>query len=108
MQCASTLLNYPLANQGLAFDNPDSDYRIIRGNPKAAGRIDLAAIISQHGWVFGLAPSAFNAELGDELQTILMGRLRLTRANGESINASPAIAYSRAKVSALSGISGRM
>ena len=36
------------------FDNPDSDYRIIRGNPKAAGRIDLAAIICRHGWALDL------------------------------------------------------
>ena len=72
------------------FDNPDSDYRIIRGNPKAAGRIDFGGNHLRHGWASGLALKVLsNAELGDELQTILIGRLRLTRANGESIQCVP-------------------
>ena len=25
------------------FDNPDSDYRVLRGNPQASGRLDFGA-----------------------------------------------------------------
>ena len=69
------------------FDNPDSDYRIIRGNPKAAGRIDFGGdhLPTRMG-IWTCTEGAFECtELGDELQTILSGRLRLTRADGESI-----------------------
>ena len=73
------------------FDNPDSDYRIIRGNPKAAGRIDFGGnhLPTRMG-IWTCTEGAFECtELGDELQTILSGRLRLTRADGESIQCVP-------------------
>lgn len=73
------------------FDNPDSDYRIIRGNPKAAGRIDFGGDhLPIRMGIWTCTEGAFECtELGDELQTILSGRLRLTRADGESIQCVP-------------------
>ena len=73
------------------FDNPDSDYRILRGNPRASGRIDAGGNdqASRLG-IWSCTAGAFECtELGDELQTILAGRLTLTRADGETIEAGP-------------------
>lgn len=73
------------------FDNPASDYRILRGDPRASGRVD-------HGGgdgpsrlgIWSCTEGAFECtELGDELQTILAGRLVLTRQGGESIECGP-------------------
>ena len=73
------------------FDNPDSDYRILRGDPRASGRIDAGG--NDQGCRLGIwscTEGAFECtELGDELQTILAGRLTLTRADGESVEAGP-------------------
>ena len=73
------------------FDNPDSDYRILRGNPRASGRIDAGG--NDRGCRLGIwscTEGAFECtELGDELQTILDGRLTLTRADGETVEAGP-------------------
>ncbi len=73
------------------FDNPASNYRILRGEPKASGRIDAGGngAGSRLG-IWSCTEGAFQCtELGDELQTILSGRLTLTRADGESIEAGP-------------------
>jgi len=73
------------------FDNPASDYRILRGEPQASGRID-------HGdndgpcrlGIWCCTKGAFECtELGDELQTVIRGRLVLTRVGGESIECGP-------------------
>ncbi len=73
------------------FDNPASDYRILRGEPRASGRIDYGG--NERGNRLGIwscTEGAFECtELGDELQTILSGRLVLTRADGESIECGP-------------------
>lgn len=73
------------------FDNPDSDYRILRGKPRASGRIDFSA--DDESLLLGIwacTEGAFECtELGDELQTIQRGRLVLTRADGESIECGP-------------------
>ncbi len=73
------------------FDNPESDYRILRGDPKASGRIDVGGNDSANRLgIWSCTEGAFECtELGDELQTILSGRLILTRANGDSIEAGP-------------------
>ncbi len=59
------------------FDNPDSDYRILRGNPSVCGRLDYGAGDGQHRLgIWACTEGAFECtELGDELQTILRGRL---------------------------------
>ena len=73
------------------FDNPQSDYRILRGNPRASGRMDAGG--GDAGWRLGIwscTEGAFECtELGDELQTLLGGRLTLTRAGGETLEAGP-------------------
>ena len=73
------------------FDNPASDYRILRGEPRASGRLDYGGndAGSRLG-IWSCTEGAFECtELGDELQTILSGRLILTRAGGDSIECGP-------------------
>ncbi len=71
------------------FDNPASDYRILRGNPRASGRIDHAGDGQRLG-IWSCTEGAFECtELGDELQTIQRGRLVLTRVGGEAIECGP-------------------
>ncbi|MEM7207651.1 MAG: cupin domain-containing protein [Pseudomonadota bacterium] len=69
------------------FDNPTSQYRILRGNPQASGRIDYGASAAQHRvGIWRCTEGAFECtEMGDELQTIIQGKLTLTRSDGESI-----------------------
>ena len=69
------------------FDNPDSDYKILRGNPRASGRLDFGGNEASHRLgIWACSEGAFECtELGDELQTIVSGRLILTRVGGESI-----------------------
>ena len=73
------------------FDNPASDYKILRGQPRASGRLDYGG--SDTGSRLGIwscTEGAFECtELGDELQTIIGGRLILTRVGGESIECGP-------------------
>ncbi len=73
------------------FDNPESDYRILRGDPRASGRIDFSA--GDGAQVLGIwacTEGAFECtELGDELQTIRRGRLLLTRVGGDTIECGP-------------------
>lgn len=73
------------------FENPLSDYKILRGEPRASGRIDAGGNDSSSRLgIWCCTEGAFECtELGDELQTILSGRLTLTRADGESIEAGP-------------------
>ena len=73
------------------FDNPASDYRILRGAPRASGRLDYGGneSASRLG-IWSCTEGAFECtELGDELQTIISGRLVLTRVGGESIECGP-------------------
>jgi uncharacterized cupin superfamily protein len=73
------------------FDNPASDYRILRGEPRASGRLDAGA--DEGPWRLGIwacTAGVFECtELGDELQTLIRGRLVLTREDGESIECGP-------------------
>jgi len=73
------------------FDNPASDYRILRGNPRASGRLDYGANDGSHRLgIWSCTEGAFECtELGDELQTIIRGRLTLTRVGGETISCGP-------------------
>ena len=73
------------------FDNPASDYRILRGNPRASGRLDHGGNAAGNRLgIWSCTEGAFECtELGDELQTIISGRLVLTRAGGESIECGP-------------------
>ena len=73
------------------FDNPESDYRILRGDPRASGRIDYGGndAPTRLG-IWACTEGAFECtELGDELQTIISGRLTLTRVDGESVECGP-------------------
>ena len=79
----------PVDLEAWPFDNPASDYRILRGEPRAAGRIDVTGDGRRLG-VWSCTEGAFECtELGDELQTIQRGRLVLTRVGGESIECGP-------------------
>ncbi len=73
------------------FDNPASGYRILRGDPRASGRIDHGGDGErQRLGIWSCTAGAFECtELGDELQTIQRGRLKLTRIGGESIEFGP-------------------
>ncbi|MEM7563391.1 MAG: cupin domain-containing protein [Pseudomonadota bacterium] len=73
------------------FDNPDSDYRILRGNPQASGRLDSGGNDQQTRLgIWRCTEGTFECnELGDELQTIISGRLVLSRENGDSIACGP-------------------
>ena len=68
------------------FDNPLSNYVIKRGNPQASGRLDEGG--PGHNYRLGIwrctAGAVECTELGDELQTILMGKVRLIQADGSS------------------------
>ena len=62
------------------FDNKASDYVIVQGDPVASGRIDFVCAVGSGGvGVWRCTEGVFDCnELGDELQTILQGRLILT------------------------------
>jgi hypothetical protein len=66
------------------LDNPASNYRIIRGNPVTSGRLDQGATGDRTRLgLWRCTQGAFECtELGDELQTILSGRVRLIRSDG--------------------------
>ena len=73
------------------FDNVDSDYKILRGNPQASGRLDAG---SNHGQfrmgIWSCTEGAFECtELGDELQTIVEGKLILRQMDGTTIECGP-------------------
>ncbi len=73
------------------FTNPASDYRIMRGEPKAFGRLDEGG--PGHFTRLGIwqcTAGAFECtELGDELQVLLAGRMRLIRPDGSEQEFGP-------------------
>jgi uncharacterized cupin superfamily protein len=73
------------------FENPASNYKILRGAPRASGRLDHGANEGPHRLgIWSCTEGAFECtELGDELQTIIRGQLTLTRVGGESISCGP-------------------
>ena len=64
-----------------AFDNPASDYRVTRGDPKTYGRIDQGG--PGHTTRYGIWRCTEGAldctEQGDELMTVLSGHCRIIR-----------------------------
>lgn len=68
------------------FDNPSSNYKITRGEPRASGRIDAGG--SGYTWRVGVwrcTEGEFECnEPGDELQVILSGKVRLVSSDGSS------------------------
>jgi len=73
------------------FEGEASNYEIIRGNPKASGRLDLDTNEGQHRvGIWSCTEGAFICtELGDELQTVISGQLTITRDDGETIECGP-------------------
>ena len=73
------------------FEGEASNYEIIRGNPKASGRLDLGTNEGQHRvGIWSCTEGAFTCtELGDELQTVISGQLTITRDDGETIECGP-------------------
>ncbi|MCP4327093.1 MAG: DUF861 domain-containing protein [Alphaproteobacteria bacterium] len=73
------------------FTAVESDYRILRGNPRASGRLDFGTAESAHRLgIWACTAGAFECtERGDELQTILTGRVRLTRPDGAADEFGP-------------------
>ena len=73
------------------FQGQESNYQILRGNPRASGRLDIGSNSGQHRMgIWRCTEGAFSCtETGDELQTIIRGHLILTRDDGESINCNP-------------------
>jgi len=73
------------------FEGEASNYEIIRGNPQASGRLDLGTNEGQHRvGIWWCTDGAFTGtELGDELQTVIIGQLTITRDDGETIECGP-------------------
>ncbi len=73
------------------FEREGSRYKIISGNPKASGRLDIGSSDGQHRMgIWCCTAGAFTCtEVGDELQTIIRGHLTLTREDGESLSCGP-------------------
>jgi len=72
--------------QDWPFDNPASRYVILEGTPRASGRIDRGNGTAHHRLgIWRCTPGAFECtERGDELQTIISGRLKLVRGDGST------------------------
>ena len=68
------------------FEGKASNYKIVRGNPQASGRLDMGGPNSRHRLgIWRCTAGAFECtERGDELQTILDGQLRIIRADGSA------------------------
>ncbi len=74
--------------EGWPFENPESNYVIVAGDPKTSGRIDEGGpgFPTRFG-IWRCTPGAFECtEQGDELMTVLEGKGRITwLQNGESV-----------------------
>ena len=74
------------------FDNPDSDYVIQEGTPRASGRLDAGGPghLMRAG-IWRCTAGVFDCtEQGDELMTVLEGHCRLTDLrSGEAREAGP-------------------
>ena len=74
------------------FTNPESNYVIERGTPRASGRIDAggAGHTSRTGIWRCTAGAVTCTELSDELMTVLSGRCTLTdHGSGQSVALGP-------------------
>ncbi|MCG6890339.1 MAG: cupin domain-containing protein [Gammaproteobacteria bacterium] len=85
------LNDVPDSLEAWPFDNPASDYKILQGDPRARGRLDYGNNTGPYRLgIWACTVGVFECtELGDELQTIIRGRLVLTRVGGESIDCGP-------------------
>ncbi len=71
------------------FTGEASNYEVIRGEPEASGRIDDSGPTWRVG-VWRCTAGTFDCnEPGDELQTILSGRVRIVRADGSEHEFGP-------------------
>ena len=74
------------------LDNPASDYRVVRGDPRTSGRIDAGGPghPTRQG-IWRCTEGAFDCtEQGDELMTVLEGRCRITwLGSGETRDLGP-------------------
>ncbi len=78
--------------QDWPFDNPDSDYRILEGNPKTSGRLDAGGAGQQtRQGIWRCTKGVFECtEQGDELMTVLAGRCRvIDKATGNISTLGP-------------------
>lgn len=69
------------------FDNPQSDYHIIAGDPMTYGRIDAGGTgnTMRYG-IWRCTKGAFDCiEQGDELMTVLSGKCRVTQHDNDEI-----------------------
>ena len=73
------------------FTGAGSDYRIISGAPQATGRLDVGRHGAKHrAGVWACTKGAFECtESGDELQTIITGRLRVIHQDGRTFEFGP-------------------
>ena len=90
------MLSYPLHEthddlEPWPFVGAASNYEILRGEPQASGRMDLGGSGSRHRLgIWRCSPGAFRCtERGDELQTVISGRLRLIEADGTAREYGP-------------------
>ncbi len=73
------------------FEGEASDYQILRGAPQASGRLDIGQADSMHrAGIWRCTAGAFACnEMGDELQTIVSGRLRIVWPDGSEDRFGP-------------------
>lgn len=73
------------------FIGEASKYKIVRGNPQASGRQDIGGPNSMcRLGIWHCTVGAFECtERGDELQTIMAGRLRIVLADGTTQDFGP-------------------
>ncbi len=81
----------PSSLEPWSFDNPASNYKILRGDPRASGRLDLGDNAGPYRLgIWACSEGAFECTgRGGELQTVISGRLVLTRVGGESVACGP-------------------
>ena len=72
-------------------ENSPSQYRIVRGDPRSSGRLDVGTLGGAHRMgIWACTAGAFECiERGDELQTILEGRLRIVHEDGTTHEFGP-------------------
>lgn len=70
-------------------------YKVLRGEPVPSGRLDVGAIDSTiRVGVWACSEGAFECiETGDELQTIVKGKLRIVEADGTAHEFAPGDAF---------------
>lgn len=85
------MLNYKVGGdvgelESWPFTGEASDYVIVRGAPRASGRLDSGGPghTSRSGIWRCTEGAVMCNELGDEMQTVLSGRVRLTLPDGST------------------------